>query len=247
MARTDDVVDAIKGMILDGRLRPGDRLPVEPELAAQLDLSRGSLREGVRALSAMGVLESRQGAGTYVTDLGLKTLFAPMEFIADLDHYDAVDFLRVRRVLECDAAASAARLITLAQVEAAQAQLDRAMDLLTGSADPDHEAVLACDWAFHGVIAQAGGNPVTEALLEVLAGRTRQLRLWHGQVHRPALRRAVDEHAGILAALREGDADRARARMQVHLFGVEDFVRSHRADDAAYDTADGAADGATPP
>src|ERR1044072_7630318 len=83
-SQTDVVVEGIKQMILDGRCVSGERLPIEAELAALLGVSRGSLREGVRALSAMGVLESRQGSGTYVTGLEPSTLMAPLSFIVEL-------------------------------------------------------------------------------------------------------------------------------------------------------------------
>ena len=65
VSQTDVVVESIRQMLIDGRLRPGDRLPVEKDLAAAFGVSRNPLREGVRALSMMGVLETRQGDGTY--------------------------------------------------------------------------------------------------------------------------------------------------------------------------------------
>src|SRR3712207_1697225 len=81
---TDVGVQRIKAMIVDGELEPGSRLPVEHDLAAALGVSRGSLREGVRALAMMGVLETRQGDGTYVTSLDPSVLLAPMGFVVDL-------------------------------------------------------------------------------------------------------------------------------------------------------------------
>ena len=76
MSRTDRVVDSITRMILDGELAAGDRLPVEAELAEHLEVSRGSLREGVRALAVLGVLDVRQGDGTYVSSLAPERLLA---------------------------------------------------------------------------------------------------------------------------------------------------------------------------
>ena len=78
MARTADVVAAIKDMILAGELGAGDRLPTEKDLGARLGVSRGPLREGVSALAAMGVLDTRQGDGTYVTSLEPGLLMAPL-------------------------------------------------------------------------------------------------------------------------------------------------------------------------
>ena len=77
-SQTDVVVDGIKSMIIRGRLGPGARLPREKDLALELNVSRGPLREGVRALCLMGVLETRQGDGTYVTSLDASLLLAPM-------------------------------------------------------------------------------------------------------------------------------------------------------------------------
>jgi DNA-binding FadR family transcriptional regulator len=84
MSRTDDVVNGIKHMILAGKLRPGERLPVERELAEALGVSRGPLREGIRALSILGIVNTRQGDGTYVTSLDVSRLLAPMGFVVDL-------------------------------------------------------------------------------------------------------------------------------------------------------------------
>ena len=90
-------------MLTRGELHPGSRLPVEKDLAAQLGVSRGSLREGVRALATLGVLETRQGDGTYVTALDPRTLLSPLGFLADLQQpAHAADLLAVRRVLETE-------------------------------------------------------------------------------------------------------------------------------------------------
>src|SRR5262249_46636116 len=84
LSQTDVVIHEIKRLVLDGVLGPGSRLPIEKELAAQLGVSRGSLREGVRALVHLGVLETRQGDGTYVTELDAGRLLSPLGFLAEL-------------------------------------------------------------------------------------------------------------------------------------------------------------------
>ena len=226
MSRTDEVVDGVKRMILDGRLRPGDRLPVEKELAAELGVSRGSLREGVRALSILGVLDTRQGDGTYVTSLDPERLLAPMGFVIDLHgESDAESFHAVRRLLETEAAALAARSIDEHGLAEARRLLDTAAAAL--HEEPlDHERLLETDIAFHRAIATAAGNPVLAALVETLASRTVRARLWRSRTDDDVVRRTHREHEEILAALAAGDPDRARLRMAVHLVGVEDFVHS---------------------
>src|SRR3954447_2826647 len=108
-SQTDVVLQGIKQMITAGILGPGSRLPREKDLAVALNVSRGSLREGVRALCIMGVLETRQGDGTYVTSLDASLLLAPMAFLVDLGaESDAFQLQAVRRVLETEAAGRAA-------------------------------------------------------------------------------------------------------------------------------------------
>src|SRR5215472_1250834 len=113
MAVTDEAIEKIKEMIIQGRLRPGDRLPKEADLASDLGLSRSSLREAVRALSLIHVLDVRQGDGTYVTSLEPAVLLDAMGFVIDFHRDDTVlEFLEVRRILEPAATAMAAARMT---------------------------------------------------------------------------------------------------------------------------------------
>src|SRR6476619_4359412 len=100
MALTDEAIKRIKSMIVSGELRPGDRLPREADLAERLGLSRSSLREAVRALALIHVLDVRQGDGTYVTSLEPRLLLDAMTFVVDFHRDDTVlAFLEVRRIL----------------------------------------------------------------------------------------------------------------------------------------------------
>ena len=225
-SQTDVVVQGIKQMIVDGTLKPGDKLPIEKDLGESLGVSRGPLREAVRALSIMGVLETRQGDGTYVTTLDSSLLLAPMGFVVDLQNQGGAHHLHaVRRMLETEAAALAASRMTPEALQAAGAALDRAEAELSSDGAPDHEAIIDSDIAFHRLIAEASGNPVLEALIEALSGRTVRGRLWRSISQTGADETTHAEHRAILAALAARDADRARARMAAHLFAVEDYLR----------------------
>jgi DNA-binding FadR family transcriptional regulator len=211
-------------MIIDGRLRPGDRLPVEKDLAVALGVSRNPLREGVRALSIMGVLETRQGDGTYVTTLDSSMLLAPMGFVVDLQDGSGTHHLHaVRRMLETEAAALAARQID-ADALATAADLLHRNEAELVLAEPNHETVIENDIAFHRIIAQAAGNPVLSALIDALGGRTMRDRLRRSITLPGADETAHREHLSILAALTTHDPDRARTRMAAHLFTVEDYL-----------------------
>jgi GntR family transcriptional repressor for pyruvate dehydrogenase complex len=227
-SQTDVVIDGIKAMLTRGELHPGSRLPVEKDLAAQLGVSRGSLREGVRALATLGVLETRQGDGTYVTALDPRTLLVPLGFLADLQQpAHAADLLAVRRVLETESVSLAATRLTDEEL----GELDRVLQgvdgILEHEPDMDLEAFIEADAEFHRIIARASGNPPLAAIIDTLVGRTFRARLWRAISHRGSVRETQAEHRAILDELVRRDPERARIRMSVHLLGVEEFSAAH--------------------
>lgn len=223
-SQTDVVLNGIKEMIVEGELSAGERLPIEKELATRLAVSRGSLREGVRALCIMGVLETRQGDGTYVTSLDSSLLLAPMGFMVDLQTPEHRSHLHaVRRVLEAESASRAALRISDQDLDRAQEILDAVAPLAVEQGDP--EQFVEADIAFHRVIAHASGNAALAALIDAIASRTVRARVWMGLHSEGQERRAHEEHLSILTALRNHDPDRARLLMDIHLLKVEDFVQ----------------------
>ena len=151
VAVTDKAIEKLKVMISSGELRPGQRLPREPDLAASLGLSRSSLREAVRALSLVRILDVRQGDGTYVSDLSAESLVDTLSFIVEFQHDSSVlELLEVRRILEPAACARAATEIS----NDALAELEKILDLVTIHS-PVVELV-AADVQFHAAIAGAG-------------------------------------------------------------------------------------------
>jgi GntR family transcriptional repressor for pyruvate dehydrogenase complex len=227
-SQTDVVVDEIKRMITSGKLGPGARLPIEKELSIELAVSRGSLREGVRALCIMGVLETRQGDGTYVTSLEPSLLLAPVSFMVDLHAAsDSSHLQSVRRVLETEAAGRAALTIDEDALAQATEILSSVQPLVYSTTEIDYDAIMEADIAFHRIIARASGNPALEALIEALAGRTVRGRMWRAISEEGALLTTHAEHRAILHALEIHDPDSARLRMGTHLLGVQDFLHDH--------------------
>src|SRR4030095_9878262 len=211
-------------MLVDGDLRPGDKLPVEKDLAASLGVSRNTLREAVRALSTLKVLQTRQGDGTYVTTLQPALLLDGMGFVADLHREDGeLQFLHVRRLLEPEATALAVGRLTEAALAGLRDLLDEAQELVR--ADPiDHDRLMANDRAFHSLITSHCGNPVLSALVENTSGNTVRARLWRGRLDPTADARTLAEHRLIYEAILDRDAERARLRAAAHILGVEDAV-----------------------
>src|SRR5262249_54030339 len=118
VAVTDEAIGKIKEMIVSGALRPGDRLPREADLAAELGLSRNSLREAVKALSLLNILDVRQGDGTYVSSLEPQELLEAVSFVLDFHRDDtALQAFQVRGILEPAATAMAAQRITPEQLD----------------------------------------------------------------------------------------------------------------------------------
>ncbi|MDG9693764.1 FadR/GntR family transcriptional regulator [Streptomyces mutabilis] len=223
MAVTDEAIEKIKDMIVSGRLAPGDRLPKESELAAGLGLSRNSLREAVRALSLIRILDVRQGDGTYVSSLDPQLLLEAIGFVVDFHRDDTVlEFLAVRRILEPAATAMAASRITEAELDA----LGAALDAL--GAEPSVEDLIAADLEFHRAVVRGSGNSVLCSLLDGLSGPTTRARVWRGLTQEDAVARTLREHRAILDALRDRDAEAARSWATVHIASVEQWLRAGR-------------------
>lgn len=219
------MIEGIKAMITTGELRAGSRLPIERDLAARLGVSRGPLREGVRALAMLGVLEPRQGDGTYVSALDASLLLSPLGLLSELqDPAEAVHLLAVRRVLESESVAQAAIALSEEQLDGLGEILSRIDELLRGDPeDWDVETFIEADSAFHREIARGSGNPPLAALIEGLTGRTVRARLWRAIHERGTVRKAHAEHHAILQELRRRDPERARVRMAMHILDVEEF------------------------
>jgi GntR family transcriptional repressor for pyruvate dehydrogenase complex len=220
MAATDQAIEGIRELIASGEFGAGDRLPKENELAARIGVSRGSLREAIRALELVGVVAARQGDGTYLTSLTPALLLDVMSIVMDFTQDESIlQLLEVRRVLEPAATA-------LAAARASEEELDEvraAMDAMRRARDP--EPLVEADAAFHSAIAHAAGNPALASLLDNLSGPTIRARVWHAIEERQAGDEAKAEHERILAALEARDPDLARAASAVHVAGVEEWLR----------------------
>ena len=204
---TDEAILKIKEMILSGELKPGDRLPPEKELGEALGLSRSSLREAVKALEIIRVLDVRRGDGTYVTSLSPSLLLDALSFVVDVHQDDSVlELFEVRRILEPAAAALATPAIT--------------------AADIAHLRDLLAEVARHDLGGRAGGQrhrlpplhqrAVRQRLPHPAAGRlsssTLRARVWRGLTQEGSVERTLTEHRAIVDALEAGDADLVAAR-----------------------------------
>jgi DNA-binding FadR family transcriptional regulator len=226
VALTDEAIERIKSMIVSGELRPGDRLPKEADLAIRLGLSRSSLREAVRALSLIRVLDVRHGDGTYVTSLRPEALLETVGFLLDFHGDDSVlHLLAVRRILEPAATAMAARTMSDSEIESLGSLI-----AVTGDAPADDDVaglnrLIAADLEFHRRIAVGSGNPVLASLIESLSAPTMRARVWRGLTQEDAVPRTIEQHQAIHRALAAREPELARSWATVHIAGVEDWLR----------------------
>ncbi|WP_163507378.1 FadR/GntR family transcriptional regulator [Fodinicola acaciae] len=218
---TDEAINRIKGLIVAGELRPGDRMPAEAELASQLGLSRNSLREAVRGLALLRVLDVRQGDGTYVSSLEPQQLLEVMSFVVDLLHDGtSLELIEVRRMLEPEATALAAAAVTdemLAELRDLMEQMGKAAT---------SEELVSADASFHDRIAQATGNSVLVSVLRSLATRTLRARRWRGIVDDGAIAQTHAGHAAIYRALEARDPGLARAAALSHIGNTQAWLRN---------------------
>ncbi|WP_126978294.1 FadR/GntR family transcriptional regulator [Frigidibacter oleivorans] len=219
---SDSVVRQIELLILQGILRPGERLPAERELAERLGVSRPSLREALAELQAAGLVVSRPGAGVFVAEV-LGNAFSPALIRLFASHDEAVsDYLDFRRDLEGLAAERAARLGSDTDLKVVAAVLAR-METAHAKRNPEEEAAL--DAQFHMAILEASHNVVLLHMMRSMFDLLREGVFYNRQImfrNRSTRDLLLDQHRAIEAALRARDPQAARTAVEAHL----DFIRT---------------------
>lgn len=222
---SDAVAGELEQRILEGSLKPGDRLPAERELAVELAVSRPSLREAIHKLATKGLLTTRHGGGTYVTDRMEAPFVDPWQEM--LSGHPALqgDMLEFRDMLESKAAYLAAERATDVDLE----RLDVAYQAMDAAYDgKDQKACVDTDVAFHQVIAEAAHNVLighmSASLLRVIHGHvSRNLDHLHARPQKWEQLRL--QHHAIWQAIRERKPEEAAAAARVHI----EFVRQSMA------------------
>jgi GntR family transcriptional repressor for pyruvate dehydrogenase complex len=208
---TMQVVDHVRGLIASGKLRPGDRLPPERELARELKISRSSLRAGIGFLSAMGVLKSRHGAGTFVSSGPPALDSSSLSVLGALHGFLPWQMFEARLVLEASVASLAAERATDEHI----AELAEEVAEMYASLTDPHE-YLVHDVRFHRTIAKASGNPILAALMETITANLydgRQSTVQNAQ----DLMESAGMHREIYRAIRSHNPPQAKLSMEKHL------------------------------
>ena len=222
MSALDTALHGLRALIADRALRPGDRLPSEGELCERLGVSRGSLREAIRTLAALGVLETRHGSGSYVSELRAADLIGSLSLtVGLLPMAGVLELTELRRVLEPHAAALAAARID----EDTVAALDEVLTEIESTTD--FEAQSRLDHEFHMAISSVAGNEALTSLIDVLRSRPPAYRISDPadaaelQLHSDA------RHRAILRGLAAADPVAASAAASAHVAYTEYWVRRY--------------------
>lgn len=214
----EQIVDQIVNMVLSGELREGDKLPSERLLKEQFNVSRASLREALRILSTLGIIEARAGSGIYVTkqtgrniEKNISLMYMPTST------KDIIELLEFRRLIECECIKTAVDYITDEDIK----ELEKCIAL---AGDSRSEVSIAADRDFHYIIAQKSGKRVFyESMSAMMLAVTEALRIMRqlDEFYKISLK-SQTEHREILDALCAKDRVLAEKAMFNHLTSVQD-------------------------
>jgi len=214
----EEIADRIRVLILDGTFPTGSPLPGERLLASRFGVSRGSIRDALRMLETIGLLETRHGQGTFPRELDVDRLVAPLASVLTYRHDLRDELLDVRRMFEPAVARAAALRVT----EDDLADLQRIIDTQRRKLKSGRSAIVE-DTAFHAVLARATRNRAVMRIMETLNNLLIESRtLTLKQKGRPE--RSIQGHEAVVAALRRRDPDAAARAMHVHIDQIAELL-----------------------
>ncbi len=222
----EEIVRQIRTLISEGKLKSGDRLPPERDLAERFKVSRPSVREALRALESMGLIEIRLGEGTFVREISVDALIEPLALVMLTQRKAVEELFEARRLLEPAIAGLAARRSTEEEIHEMERILEeQAREVATGRTG------LTQDAAFHAAITSSAHNRAITRIVYALIDLLTQSREEALQVPGRAARSHQD-HRRILEAIRKRDATSAQQAMLDHLLAVERLITGRRVGDS---------------
>jgi DNA-binding FadR family transcriptional regulator len=203
----DKVIERIKDLLIQRRLNPGDPLPNEATLSESMGVSRGSLREAMKVLSAFGIVEVRRGDGTYVATSANPRIFDPLVFSLLIHKTDPEELIQLRQMIELDVIRLIIRNATADQIaELRQVHVSLRETMQTPSSDDDELDNL--DIRFHRVMARIAGNRLIESIYNFII-----------DLYEPTInaRMGASTHDLIMRAIEQRDPTLAETSEQQHI------------------------------
>jgi len=222
----EDIVQQIRTLIEAGKLKRKDHLPSERDLSETFRVSRTTVREAIRTLESMKLLQSRQGDGTYVLASSEESLIHPLAVALFNEKDDIRDIFYIRKIIEPHVAELAAENATPQDIEEMERILQQQEESIGHG-----ENIIETDSAFHKLMVKATTNRVMERLIVVLIDLLKQSRekyLTEDENDERA-KRSLEGHRRVLSAVKKGDGDAARKSMLQHLEDIEGLSFTNRA------------------
>jgi GntR family transcriptional repressor for pyruvate dehydrogenase complex len=215
---SEEIIEQIHELISSGQLKVGDRLPAERELAKILDVGRSTVREAIRSLESLGIVQVRAGEGTFLIANPADLPADPLTARAFTPINNQRKLFEVRMVIEPDLAALAARRASFDQILKMRGLLQEQETLIKQG-----DSGISADTQFHYVLAEAAGNEILFNIMTGLMDLMRETRQASLQTSgRPA--RSVKQHRAVLRAIETRDPKSAEQRMREHLSDMEHVV-----------------------
>jgi GntR family transcriptional repressor for pyruvate dehydrogenase complex len=222
----EEIVEQIKVLITDGRLKPGDKLLAERELAEQFQVSRASVREAIRTLEMLGVIDIRPGEGTFVRGTETDDIIRPLAMFLAVERSSLLDMFEMRRIFETATARLAAERASQEELDQIEAMLENMRERLNVQ---DPEKGEEFDAAFHYAVAEATHNSLLTKLFKTVseefakANSVARRQLYHDNIQNA--QKIIDQHSEILEAIRSRSPQVASEAMLAHLIFAEDELR----------------------
>ncbi|KEF38403.1 transcriptional regulator, GntR family [Schinkia azotoformans MEV2011] len=220
----EEVAEAIHEMIRSGKLKPGDKLDSVQQLAENFQVGRSAIREALTSLRAMGLVEMKQGEGTYVKQFDSANITFPLSMAILMNKQDIFNLLEVRKIIEVGSAAAAAKKRTTEQ-------LDSMEDALNNMKNANKEFGETADLQFHLAVTEASNNPLLIQLMNQVSGlmgeSMKEIRKVWIFSNYSNLDRLYKEHMDIFKAIKEEKEEEARQAMLRHLENVEDMLKQY--------------------
>ena len=222
----EEIVEQIKHLIADGKLKPGDKLLAERDLADRFQVSRASVREAIRTLEMLGIIDIRPGEGTFVRGTETDDIIRPLAMFLAVERNSLLDMFEMRRIFETATASLAAQRATFEELDQIESMLANMRERLNLN---DSEKGEEFDAAFHYAVAEATHNSLLTKLFKTVseefakANSVARRQLYQDNVQNP--QRIIDQHSEILQAIRSGSPQKASEAMLAHLTFAEGELR----------------------
>ncbi|MGM7634240.1 FadR/GntR family transcriptional regulator [Bacillus sp. Hm123] len=222
----EEVAEALLDSIRSGTLKPGDKLDSVQQLAENFHVGRSAIREALTSLRAMGLIEMRQGEGTYVKDFSPSGIAYPIQNALLMNKEDMFHLMEVRQLLEVSVAFSAAEKRT----EEDLLKIRWALEEMKHHSNP-MELGDEADLAFHLAIAEATGNPLLLSLMnhvsDLVSESMKEARRICLYSEMATFEQLNLEHEAIFRAIEEGNPEKARLEMQNHIHNIGNILREY--------------------